>query len=152
MTSQSLDVSPVMQRKHEGASRSPQAKRAAPQPPRQAEIPGVSDEKSMQAKETVPAASAGLEDFGSLCLEDKKAADLEDVEQESSGRVVSVPKTIGAELIELVRRNTNLSYELSRVAIGVVIGHIQSSVPATGSIMEQILISLVESKVRKKNP
>ncbi|XP_066473784.1 NCK-interacting protein with SH3 domain isoform X2 [Tiliqua scincoides] len=146
MVSQSLDVSPVMQRKHESASKSPQTKRAAPQPPMQAEIPSVNDEKSIQPKETVPAASAGVEDFDSLCLEDKKVAGLEEVEEESSGRVISVPKTIGAELIELVRRNTNLSYELSRVAIGVVIGHIQTSVPATGSIMEQILISLVESK------
>ncbi|XP_043934460.1 NCK-interacting protein with SH3 domain [Protopterus annectens] len=57
-----------------------------------------------------------------------------------------VPKTIGAELVELVRRNTNLSYELSRVAIGVVIGHIQSTVPSTADIMEQILLSVVESK------
>ncbi|XP_078065420.1 NCK-interacting protein with SH3 domain isoform X4 [Mustelus asterias] len=58
----------------------------------------------------------------------------------------SVPKTIGAELIELVRKNTNLSYELSRVAIGVMVGHIQSSVPAVMDVMEQILLSLVESK------
>uniref|UniRef100_A0A8C6V5V8 NCK interacting protein with SH3 domain n=1 Tax=Naja naja TaxID=35670 RepID=A0A8C6V5V8_NAJNA len=76
----------------------------------------------------------------------EKAANTEEVEQESSGLVTTVPKTIGAELIELIRRNTNLSYELSRVAIGVVIGHIQTSVPALNSIMEQILISLVESK------
>ncbi|NXD14015.1 SPN90 protein, partial [Nothocercus nigrocapillus] len=62
------------------------------------------------------------------------------------GLAAAVPKTIGAELIELVRRNTHLSYELSRVAIGVVIGHIQTSVPATSSVMEQILISVVESK------
>uniref|UniRef100_A0A8D2Q3A4 NCK interacting protein with SH3 domain n=1 Tax=Varanus komodoensis TaxID=61221 RepID=A0A8D2Q3A4_VARKO len=101
---------------------------------------------SMQASETVAGAPAGLEGVDSPCLEDKKAVGLENVEPESSSLVVSVPKTMGAELIELVRRNTNLSYELSRVAIGVVIGHIQTSVPAINSIMEQILISLVESK------
>uniref|UniRef100_A0A8D0KPI3 NCK interacting protein with SH3 domain n=1 Tax=Strix occidentalis caurina TaxID=311401 RepID=A0A8D0KPI3_STROC len=61
-------------------------------------------------------------------------------------KAAPAPPTIGAELIELVRRNTHLSYELSRVAIGVVIGHIQTSIPATSSIMEQILISVVESK------
>lgn len=60
----------------------------------------------------------------------------------------NVPKSLGAELIELVRKNTNLSYELSRVAIGVIVGHIQSTVPSTGPVMEQILISLVENKVR----
>ncbi|XP_069793009.1 NCK-interacting protein with SH3 domain isoform X1 [Narcine bancroftii] len=59
---------------------------------------------------------------------------------------VSVPGTIGAELIELVRKNTNLSYEMSRVAIGVVVGHIQSSVPSLTDVMEQILLTLVESK------
>ncbi|XP_020653736.2 NCK-interacting protein with SH3 domain isoform X1 [Pogona vitticeps] len=146
MVSGSLDVSPVIQRKHGGASRSPQTKRPAPRSPAQTEASNVNDEKNAQAKETMPAALAGLEDFQSLHLEDKKSDGSEGVEQEPAGLVVSVPNTIGAELIELVRRNTNLSYELSRVAIGVVIGHIQTSVPAINSIMEQILISLVESK------
>ncbi|XP_041080845.1 NCK-interacting protein with SH3 domain-like isoform X2 [Polyodon spathula] len=59
---------------------------------------------------------------------------------------VDVPPSMGAELIELVRRNTGLSYDLSRVAIGVVIGHIQSSLPHTAEVMEQVLLSLVESK------
>ncbi|XP_078400002.1 NCK-interacting protein with SH3 domain isoform X2 [Cetorhinus maximus] len=67
-------------------------------------------------------------------------------EMQQDKLTASVPKTIGAELIELVRKNTNLSYELSRVAIGVMVGHIQSSVPAVVDIMEQILLSLVESK------
>ncbi|XP_028574986.2 NCK-interacting protein with SH3 domain isoform X1 [Podarcis muralis] len=146
MASHSLDISPPGQRKHGSASKSPQTKRAAPQVPVQAGASGANDEKTVQAKETVPVAPAEAEDFDSLCPEDKKPADLEDADHESPSLAVSVPKTIGAELIELVRRNTNLSYELSRVAIGVVIGHIQTSVPATNSIMEQILISLVESK------
>lgn len=59
---------------------------------------------------------------------------------------MGVPPSMGAELIELVRRNTGLSYDLSRVAIGVVIGHIQSSLPHTAEVMEQVLLSLVESK------
>ncbi|KAL8212543.1 UNVERIFIED_CONTAM: hypothetical protein K2H54_050390 [Gekko kuhli] len=146
MISHSLDISPVTQRKQESANKSPQTKRAAPQPPVQTEALNENEEKSMRAKETVPAVPAELEAFNSLCLEDKKTAGLEAVALESSGLAVSVPKTIGAELIELVRRNTNLSYELSRVAIGVVIGHIQTSIPAISSIMEQILISLVENK------
>lgn len=60
----------------------------------------------------------------------------------------AVPRTIGAELMELVRRNTGLSHELCRVAIGVVVGHIQASVPASSPVMEQVLLSLVEGKVR----
>ncbi|PKU42209.1 hypothetical protein llap_7481 [Limosa lapponica baueri] len=133
----------------DGASKSPQTKRAAPAPPAEGGTQRshtVDSEKTSQVKKAAPVPPASLDAFNSLCLEDKKAAVEEPVPAEPSGLVASVPKTIGAELIELVRRNTHLSYELSRVAIGVVIGHIQTSVPATSSIMEQILISVVESK------
>lgn len=58
-----------------------------------------------------------------------------------------VATTTGAELIELVRRNTGLSYELSRVAVGVVVGHLQAAVPQAAAALEQVLLSLVESKV-----
>uniref|UniRef100_A0A7N8Y3C7 NCK interacting protein with SH3 domain n=1 Tax=Mastacembelus armatus TaxID=205130 RepID=A0A7N8Y3C7_9TELE len=57
-----------------------------------------------------------------------------------------VPMTIGAELIELVRKNTGLSYELSRVAVGVVVGHLQTALPRVSSALEKVLLSLVESK------
>ncbi|XP_076012874.1 NCK-interacting protein with SH3 domain [Genypterus blacodes] len=59
-----------------------------------------------------------------------------------------VPMTTGAELIELVRKNTGLSYELSRVAVAVVVGHLQTTLPQASSALEQVLLSLVESKVR----
>ncbi|NXF02129.1 SPN90 protein, partial [Smithornis capensis] len=133
----------------DGSSRSPQSKRVAPAPPADGGTQrshAVDGEKTSQVKKAAPAPPASLDAFSNLCLEDKKVAAVEPVPPEPSGLVASVPKTIGAELIELVRRNTHLSYELSRVAIGIVIGHIQSSVPATSSIMEQILISVVESK------
>uniref|UniRef100_A0A8C2IQP7 NCK interacting protein with SH3 domain n=1 Tax=Cyprinus carpio TaxID=7962 RepID=A0A8C2IQP7_CYPCA len=58
----------------------------------------------------------------------------------------AVPVTIGAELIELVRKNTGLSYELSRVAVGVVVGHLQSVLPRATADLEQVLLSLVGSK------
>uniref|UniRef100_A0A8C7FN94 NCK interacting protein with SH3 domain n=1 Tax=Oncorhynchus kisutch TaxID=8019 RepID=A0A8C7FN94_ONCKI len=57
-----------------------------------------------------------------------------------------VPRTTGAELIELVRRNTGLSYDLSRVAVGVVVGHLQTTLPQASSALENVLLSLVESK------
>ncbi|KAK6321054.1 hypothetical protein J4Q44_G00080300 [Coregonus suidteri] len=57
-----------------------------------------------------------------------------------------VPGTTGAELIELVRRNTGLSYDLSRVAVGVVVGHLQTTLPQASSALEKVLLSLVESK------
>lgn len=64
----------------------------------------------------------------------------------SSSTSEPVPMTIGAELIELVRKNTGLSYELSRVAVGVVVGHLQTALPQASSALEQVLLSLVESK------
>ncbi|XP_064452542.1 NCK-interacting protein with SH3 domain isoform X3 [Mirounga angustirostris] len=82
-------------------------------------------------------ASDELEALGALSLgttEEKVVAET------------AVPRTIGAELMELVRRNTGLSHELCRVAIGVVVGHIQASVPASSPVMEQVLLSLVEGK------
>ncbi|XP_004834029.1 NCK-interacting protein with SH3 domain [Heterocephalus glaber] len=78
-----------------------------------------------------------LESLGALSLgttEEKAVAET------------AVPRTIGAELMELVRRNTGLSHDLCRVAIGVVVGHIQASVPASSPVMEQVLLSLVEGK------
>ncbi|XP_050996323.1 NCK-interacting protein with SH3 domain [Acomys russatus] len=66
--------------------------------------------------------------------------------EEKPAAETAVPRTIGAELMELVRRNTGLSHELCRVAIGVVVGHIQASVPASSPVMEQVLLSLVEGK------
>ncbi|NWS49748.1 SPN90 protein, partial [Probosciger aterrimus] len=147
-----LDTGSVAHSRHgsssrDGTSKSPQSKRAAPAPPAEGgshRSHAVDGEKAAQVKKAAPASAVGLDAFSTLCLEDKKA--VEPLAPEPSALAVSVPKTIGAELIELVRRNTHLSYELSRVAIGVVIGHIQTSIPATSSIMEQILISLVESK------
>lgn len=55
--------------------------------------------------------------------------------------------TTGVELLELVRKNTGLSYELSRVAVGVVVGHLQTTIPQAAPALEQILLSLFESKV-----
>ncbi|KAJ8360991.1 hypothetical protein SKAU_G00175160 [Synaphobranchus kaupii] len=64
----------------------------------------------------------------------------------SPSRSAAVPITTGAELIELVRKNTNLSYELSRVAVGVVVGHLQTTLPQAAPALEQVLLTLVHSK------
>ncbi|XP_055269742.1 NCK-interacting protein with SH3 domain isoform X1 [Moschus berezovskii] len=108
----------------------PPCKVPNPEPP--------TEEETTVVVETAPApAPDELEALGALNLgatEEKVAAEP------------AVPRTIGAELMELVRRNTGLSHELCRVAIGVVVGHIQASVPASSPVMEQVLLSLVEGK------
>lgn len=102
--------------------------------------PPTEEEAAAAVVETAPAPALDeLEALGTLNLgatEEKAVAEP------------AVPRTIGAELMELVRRNTGLSHELCRVAIGVVVGHIQASVPASSPVMEQVLLSLVEGKVR----
>ncbi|MBV97355.1 NCK-interacting protein with SH3 domain, partial [Eschrichtius robustus] len=105
------------------------------QPP-PSKVPNSEPPTEEVAVDTAPAPDE-LEALGALSLgttEEKALAET------------AVPRTIGAELMELVRRNTGLSHELCRVAIGVVVGHIQASVPASSPIMEQVLLSLVEGK------
>ncbi|XP_078517912.1 NCK-interacting protein with SH3 domain isoform X2 [Lissotriton helveticus] len=124
---------------------SSQTKRVAPVPPVASETQNLTPNNT-QTKKVAPVPSPGLEAFDCVNHDSKNkmVANLSPLKVRSAA--VLVPKTLGAELMELVRKNTNLSYELSRVAIGVVVGHIQSSIPETSEIMEQILISLVESK------
>ncbi|XP_069499433.1 NCK-interacting protein with SH3 domain isoform X2 [Ambystoma mexicanum] len=120
-------------------------KKAAPRPPLVSETQNLTLDKT-NTKQAAPMPPPGLEAFHSINHESKKKTSVDSSPLKSKLVAATVPKTMGAELMELVRKNTNLSYELSRVAIGVVVGHIQSSIPATSDIMEQILVSLVENK------
>ncbi|XP_027693001.1 NCK-interacting protein with SH3 domain isoform X3 [Vombatus ursinus] len=111
------------------------------EPPESTEgLPEKDEHEVAVAPAPAPAPAPDLEALSTLTLEEPEK------KEEDPAAPVSVPSTIGAELMELVRRNTSLSHDLCRVAIGVVVGHIQSSVPAVAGVMEQILISLVESK------
>ncbi|XP_029457144.1 NCK-interacting protein with SH3 domain isoform X2 [Rhinatrema bivittatum] len=127
------------------AIKSSQTNRAAPVFP-QTQNFNYNERNNPQTKRTAPAPPASLEVFTTVSRDGKKKAALAFSAEESSRPAVTIPGTMGAELIELVRKNTNLSYDLSRVAIGVVIGHIQNTVPAIAAVMEQILVSLVENK------
>lgn len=61
---------------------------------------------------------------------------------------VEIPDNIGVDLVELVRRNTNLSYDLSRVAVGTVLGTVKEQVPLIAGVMEEIMKNLVQNKVK----
>lgn len=104
------------------------------QPPSQGPVP---EPPAEEVAGDTPSAPEELEALSALSL---------GTAEEKAGAETAVPQTIGAELMELVRRNTGLSHELCRVAIGVVVGHIQASVPASSPVMEQVLLSLVEGK------
>lgn len=112
---------------HTTVSQAPPSKEPDPEPPA---------EEVAEAAPEAPEVPEAVTDPSAEATEEKAPAET------------AVPRTIGAELMELVRRNTGLSHELCRVAIGVVVGHIQASVPASSPVMEQVLLSLVEGKVR----
>ncbi|XP_049633306.1 NCK-interacting protein with SH3 domain [Suncus etruscus] len=98
------------------------------------------------SKEPVPESSTEEEAVAAPEAPEAVAAPSPETTEEKAAGETVVPRTIGAELMELVRRNTGLSHDLCRVAIGVVVGHIQASVPASSPVMEQVLLSLVEGK------
>lgn len=113
----------------------PAKKSPAPQPPQLTPTPTPKSTEDSQSESEWPAAP--------LMVAESPPGSLTSSEP--------VPTTIGAELIELVRKNTGLSYELSRVAVGVVVGHLQTALPQASSALEQVLLSLVESKVSLKD-
>ncbi|XP_034022423.1 NCK-interacting protein with SH3 domain-like isoform X2 [Thalassophryne amazonica] len=104
----------------------PAKKSPAPQPPQPTPTPSVNDQ--LESCRPVTPLSVAESPLGSPTASEP------------------VPMTTGPELIELVRKNTGLSYELSRVTVGVVIGHLQTALPQASSALEQVLLSLVESK------
>ncbi|XP_061688185.1 NCK-interacting protein with SH3 domain-like [Syngnathoides biaculeatus] len=115
---------PVPSRVKPAAQSAPAKKSPAPQPPR----PPAAEEEEPEGEWPVAPPSVAESPPGSPAPPEP------------------VPPTIGAELIELVRKNTGLSYELSRVAVGVVVGHLQTALPRSSSALERVLLSLVESK------
>nr|XP_061813666.1 NCK-interacting protein with SH3 domain-like [Nerophis lumbriciformis] len=109
------------------AQSAPAKKSPAPQPPQSTEHPAA-EEEQVESEWPVAPPSVAESPPGSPAPSEP------------------VPPTIGAELIEMVRKNTGLSYELSRVAVGVVVGHLQTTLPHSSSALERVLLSLVESK------
>uniref|UniRef100_A0A8C4R3J9 NCK interacting protein with SH3 domain n=1 Tax=Eptatretus burgeri TaxID=7764 RepID=A0A8C4R3J9_EPTBU len=53
------------------------------------------------------------------------------------------PASLCEELVEIVRNATGLSYELSRVAVAVMAGHLRDSLPSVAPAMGQLLLSLL---------
>ena len=56
---------------------------------------------------------------------------------------------LSADLVEVVRKNTHLSHELSRVAVATVLTQLRDSLPQLEGTMDAILLQLVENKVSK---
>uniref|UniRef100_A0A3P8QQJ7 SH3 domain-containing protein n=1 Tax=Astatotilapia calliptera TaxID=8154 RepID=A0A3P8QQJ7_ASTCA len=118
----------------------PAKKSPAPQPP-QPTPPSQRSTPPQPASPAAPAAPAAEEDQREPEWPVAPPSVAENPPGSSSTSEV-VPMTIGAELIELVRKNTGLSYELSRVAVGVVVAHLQTTLPQASPALEQVLVSL----------
>ncbi|XP_054992246.1 NCK-interacting protein with SH3 domain [Sorex araneus] len=134
-----------------GCSSSESGSSCSPTPPpvpRRGAHTTVSQAPASKEPDPEPPAEEAAEEASSApdAPEAKSEPSPEEATEEQAPAEAAVPRTIGAELMELVRRNTGLSHELCRVAIGVVVGHIQASVPASSPVMEQVLLSLVEGK------
>lgn len=50
-----------------------------------------------------------------------------------------------------IRRNTGLSYNKSRIAVGTVLGCLKERIPSVGNVMDDVLKNLLQSQVRKFN-
>ncbi|XP_033109564.1 NCK-interacting protein with SH3 domain-like [Anneissia japonica] len=49
---------------------------------------------------------------------------------------------LGPEMVEMVRVNTNLSFNKSKVAVAMVLNHVRESVPSVATLMEDIIKTL----------
>lgn len=68
------------------------------------------------------------------------------VPQRTDLESVKIRAGLAAELLELLRINTGLSYDKSYVALYTVVSHLQESVPATSEVMTQIIQDLKNQK------
>uniref|UniRef100_UPI00358EDB40 NCK-interacting protein with SH3 domain isoform X2 n=1 Tax=Myxine glutinosa TaxID=7769 RepID=UPI00358EDB40 len=121
-------------------------------PPKSAELKGqVGDGPKGEADES-PSYPAGGQSFKELVdtlLSPRKTRNAEDCSCQ--------PASLCEEMVEIVRNATGLSYELSRVAVAVMAGHLRDSLPSVAPAMEQLLLSLltpadVESEVPRGLP
>ena len=60
---------------------------------------------------------------------------------------IYVPKGLGSELMEQVRKNTRLSHSMSRVAVGTIVSHLKERLPALETVMDDIMQDLLNTKV-----
>ncbi|XP_071960516.1 NCK-interacting protein with SH3 domain-like [Antedon mediterranea] len=59
----------------------------------------------------------------------------------------AIASNLGPELVEMVRVNTNLSFNKSKVAVAMVLNHVKDSVPSVAMVMENIIKTLNTSGV-----
>jgi hypothetical protein len=58
-----------------------------------------------------------------------------------------IPDDIGVELVEMVRKTTNLSHEKCQATIYMVLDHIKCNVPSVEYVMDEILKKTTDNKV-----
>lgn len=71
---------------------------------------------------------------------------VEVVEVARKQSLVKMPESLGRELIELIRLNTKLSYQLSKVAIVTTLEHIKTHIPSIQPELEAIIAMVSSAK------
>lgn len=71
---------------------------------------------------------------------------VEVVEVARKQSLVKMPESLGRELIELIRFNTKLSYQLSKVAIVTTLEHIKTHIPSIQPELEAIIVMVSSAK------
>ncbi|KAL9960757.1 hypothetical protein ACROYT_G034256 [Oculina patagonica] len=93
------------------------------------------------------AAKQPNETKGEVSSEDRRSTPpVPVVPQRTDLEPVQIRPGIAAELLELLRINTGLSYDKSYVAVYTVVSHIQESVPGVSEAMTQIIQDLASQK------
>ncbi|XP_027035913.1 NCK-interacting protein with SH3 domain-like, partial [Pocillopora damicornis] len=127
------------------------------QPRRPAPAPPSGKDKNKKKKETTkrrpaPAAPTTSASTWDTAVKDQVPAKAREstpppaIPERPDLESVTIRPGIAAELLELLRMNTGLSYDKSSVAVHTVLSHIHYSVPSTSNVMAQLIQDLEHQK------
>ncbi|XP_019618465.1 PREDICTED: NCK-interacting protein with SH3 domain-like [Branchiostoma belcheri] len=131
----------------------------APPAPNQVTVPPqrtVSSEACMQAPDTSsiqrPAHMQKFEIYQDTSAKVATADTSSQTERyplkdKSSQETYNIPENMGSELVELVRVNTDVSFQKSRTAVSSILNHIKDKVPGLERAMEDIMRQVNSSKL-----
>ncbi|XP_041458098.1 NCK-interacting protein with SH3 domain-like [Lytechinus variegatus] len=131
--------SPTQPEQAAGLSRTPRSStktRAAPKPPQR-------NESTKQSPQDQTDSQDSSQTLASSTLMSSTKSDREMSSNNSSGSSEPViPKGLLGELVEEVRTETNLSYDMSKQAVRIILQGVGSAVPQVANVMAAILSSL----------
>ncbi|XP_064633439.1 NCK-interacting protein with SH3 domain-like [Lineus longissimus] len=124
---------------------------------RQEEAKATTSEKTKDSPKKLP-----IENNGNLDLSDQKLRAMSPLKSltTSPTRTMTallgatkphIPDEIGVELVEMVRKNTNLSHEKCQETLYMVLDHIKRNVPSVEYVMDEILKKTTDNEKYSDN-